>query len=223
MQLNDETINFDVKRIKVTVTTHDPIETNNFPVVRLKRLSKSVLTELTKFRSANAEENTIKPKTSSTVLSSTSKKRKSEIPSRYMTRSKKPKLTDEMSVPTSESDVFINSENVTINSSSQNEQQTESIAIMTNEVAHLEFKINEVVWGKLRGWPHWPAKIMAIEQRRYEIYWFNDHRKSKVFRSQMFKFHDNFVTFSKKFNSSISLETAAKEALMYLSSTSSKN
>lgn len=39
--------------------------------------------------------------------------------------------------------------------------------------------------GKIRGWPHWPAKVLRIERRRFEVEWFNDYRRTKLFRSQM--------------------------------------
>lgn len=231
MQKNGETINFDVKKIKVTVTVDDPFENNKYPVVRLNRISKYQLAQV---RNVNLEVNAINSTISSPVLSKQAK-RKSDIPSSYMTRSKKAKLTDEMSVPTTESNVFINSyskkktvskpelklnSDVGTKAKSTKQQQFETV---TTTVAVPEFKVGEIVWAKLRGWPHWPAKLLAIESKRYEIYWFNDYRKSKVFRSQLFKFHDHFSTFSQKFGSSIGLETAAKEALLYSTSTNSKN
>lgn len=44
-------------------------------------------------------------------------------------------------------------------------------------VATLDFSLNEIVWGKIRGWPHWrphwPARITSIEGRRFEVQWFN--------------------------------------------------
>lgn len=86
-----------------------------------------------------------------------------------------------------------------------------------NTVANIEFLRNEVVWGKIRGWPHWPARIVEFENKRIEILWFNDYRRTKVFRTQLFKFYPNFNEFAQKFSSNIGLETAAKEALLYLS------
>lgn len=85
-------------------------------------------------------------------------------------------------------------------------------------VALPDFSVDDIVWAKLRGSPHWPARIVAIENGRFEIYWYNDYRKSKVNRSQLFKFHVNFDTFSKKGNSNVHLETAIKEALITLAS-----
>lgn len=57
-----------------------------------------------------------------------------------------------------------------------------------NAVAVPEFKLDEVIWSKLRGWPHWPARILSFEENKIEIYWFNDYRTSKVFKSALFKF-----------------------------------
>lgn len=83
-----------------------------------------------------------------------------------------------------------------------------------NTIAIIEYRLNEIVWCKLKGHPHWPGKIVGCEKQKFEILWFNDYRKSKVFRSQLFKFNDqNFGEFSR--NSKIGLEKAIKEAIIY--------
>lgn len=90
-------------------------------------------------------------------------------------------------------------------------------------IAILDFKVGDIVWAKLRGSPPWPAKILNIIPSRnstIEIYWLNDYRTSKVFKTQIFKFHTNFELFSKNAEHRIGLETAIKEALLYLISTS---
>lgn len=83
-------------------------------------------------------------------------------------------------------------------------------------VALNEFSVNEVVWGKLRGWPHWPARVTGKNGSRYELYWFNDCRKSKVYRTQIFKFAANYETFAEKFSKSMPLAKAAQEAMIYM-------
>lgn len=88
--------------------------------------------------------------------------------------------------------------------------------IMT--VAVEPFSINEVVWGKIRGSPHWPAKIIQYHPRRIEVEWFNDYRTTKLFRSQVFKFYPNFNIFAEKFDSTVGLKVAAQEALMHVAS-----
>lgn len=85
----------------------------------------------------------------------------------------------------------------------------------SNKIAVIEFKSGEIVWAKIRGWCHWPAKIEEVEGKQFVVRWFNDYRKTKVFRTQLFKFHANFDEFSKKFPNIIGLETAAKEAVIY--------
>lgn len=65
-------------------------------------------------------------------------------------------------------------------------------------IAFQQFSVNEVIWGKQRGYPHWPGKIVKILQNKYEIFWFNDYRKSNMFPSQLFKFKPKLVEFSKK-------------------------
>lgn len=70
-------------------------------------------------------------------------------------------------------------------------------------VAVLGFREGEVVWAKLRGSVHWPARIEKMENGQYEIYWFNDGRLSKVNHSQLFKFESNFKEFAKLFKNRI--------------------
>lgn len=82
-------------------------------------------------------------------------------------------------------------------------------------VALSDFAIDEIVWPKLRGSPHWPARILSID-KKIEIFWYNDYRKSKNFKSQLFKFQANFDVFSKKSDSNTKLESAIKEALVFL-------
>lgn len=90
-----------------------------------------------------------------------------------------------------------------------------------NEIAELEYSIGEVIWAKIRGFPCWPARIVGIKSGKtqsYDIIWFNDYRRSNVFKTQIFKFHPNYERFSIKFSTHMGLETAAKEALIHLGS-----
>lgn len=139
----------------------------------------------------------------------TEKKRKNGVISSDLTFAKKQKNSN-VGLPITE----------TVNYRS--EKTVEPVPVSSQTVTKFEFSIGEIVWAKIRGWPHWPAKIIAIEPKRYEVFWFNDYRKSKIFRSQIYKFHDNFNSFSGKFTSSLGLETAAKEALIYLGTMNSK-
>lgn len=94
-----------------------------------------------------------------------------------------------------------------------------------SQVAVLDFKVGEVIWAKIRGYPGWPARIEQISGEKrltYRVYWFNDYRTSTVFKSQIFKFHPNFEQYAKEFQSHIGLETAAREALIYLARTENK-
>lgn len=89
------------------------------------------------------------------------------------------------------------------------------------EIAELEYSIGEVIWAKIRGFPCWPAKIESIKsgkKQSYDIVWFNDYRRSNVFKTQIYKFYPNFERFSPTFSTHIGLETAAKEALIHLGS-----
>lgn len=215
-------IDLDLNNIKVTVTRTE------YPVIILKRLTKL---EISKYieTEKHPKTNKISSKSSPNIVKSnyqtrskktecsTEKenvivkhtKRRNDTKSSYMTRSKKAKLAENTQLPQTEiihPNEHLNFENVI---SIQKEAVTKAIV-------PIEFKINEVVWGKIRGWPHWPARIVSIEPRRYVVFWFNDYRKSTLYRTQVFKFHENFKEFSDKFETKIGLETAAKEALIYL-------
>lgn len=83
-------------------------------------------------------------------------------------------------------------------------------------IVKVEFRIGEVVWAKIRGFPAWPAKIKAITSSKMVlVVWFNDYRVTKVYKTQLSKFLINFDSFAKNFENSIGLKTAAREALMY--------
>lgn len=83
-----------------------------------------------------------------------------------------------------------------------------------NSLAMLHFQIGEIVWAKIKGFPHWPCMIKSFDKRMILVEWFNDYRCTKVFKSQLFKFLPNFDSFSKGFSQRIGLETAAREALV---------
>lgn len=86
-------------------------------------------------------------------------------------------------------------------------------------VSTIEFRIGEVVWAKIKGFPAWPAKIKAVASSKMVIVvWFNDYRITKVYKTQLFKFLENFDTNAKNFDNSIGLKVAAQEALMYYGS-----
>lgn len=82
-------------------------------------------------------------------------------------------------------------------------------------VAEIDFKIGEIVWAKIKGFPHWPAEIVTFHSNKMlEVVWFNDYRKTKLYKTQLFKFLTNFETFSTNFDNAVGLQTAAKEAMI---------
>lgn len=83
-------------------------------------------------------------------------------------------------------------------------------------VAVMPFSTGEVIWCKIRGAVHWPAKILLIGTRQIEVEWFNDYRTSKVFRSQIYKFYPNFRLFAEKFDTTVGLKAAAQEAMIHI-------
>lgn len=217
-------IESDSDKVKVTVTVSDNEQTNRsnrFPVVRLKRLSKCTIEKYTNPKSAVTENRTqhryatrARQQLSSKESESSTKnipipklKRKSDLESAKLNIPKKQKVAKESGLPQTIEIV----ENV-------NEicKQVTKTSTENNVIAAVDFSLHEIVWGKIRGWPHWPARITSIEGRRYEVQWFNDYRNSKLFRTQLFKFYKNYDEFSKLFDQKIGLETAAKEAVILL-------
>lgn len=81
-------------------------------------------------------------------------------------------------------------------------------------IAHMDFKIGEIVWAKIKGHPHWPCVIKAFDKKMVIVLWYNDYRQTKIYITQLFKFLKNFDNFSKLFNQRVGLETAAREALI---------
>lgn len=81
-----------------------------------------------------------------------------------------------------------------------------------------DFVLNEIIWAKIKGSAHWPAKIermvvTASGLLLYDIKWYNDYRRSKIHRTQAFKFLQNFEKYAVKFDHVIGLRTAAFEAM----------
>lgn len=81
-----------------------------------------------------------------------------------------------------------------------------------------EFVMHEIVWAKIKGSSHWPARIENIIASsrgctKYVVFWYNDYRRSVIFKSQAYKFLENFEKFAVKFDDIIGLKTAAFEAM----------
>lgn len=82
-------------------------------------------------------------------------------------------------------------------------------------IAEKDFTVGDIIWAKIKGHSHWPALVTAQTSRlMVEVRWYNDYRRTKVYRSQLFDSIKNFEKFSEKFDSVIGLRTAAKEAMM---------
>lgn len=82
------------------------------------------------------------------------------------------------------------------------------------------FQLNEIVWAKIKGWPAWLAKIVDFPSTKMAVViWFNDNRKTKVYRTQLYKFLANYEQFSINFDKHIGLKTATREALYSFSTT----
>lgn len=149
------------------------------------------------------------------------KKRKSNCSLADNLKCKKRKVTKNTIIET------IEIENATDDQSNDNEsnetktpsnpKNVDAPSVITT-VAVNPFVVGEVIWGKIRGWPHWPAKIVRLYGRLIEVEWFNDYRTTKLYKSQIFKFYPNYDIFAEKFDTSVGLKTAATDALLYITS-----
>lgn len=187
--------------------------------VRRKLTTKDMKSYLTRSKSKSIKEADVEDK--KTIPEKVqSSKRKSDCNFDDIA-TKKIKLTKNTTIETLEVNISEeNSDEINSTEATKPNQiitdSNESASIKTVAVA--PFALGEVIWGKIRGWPHWPAKVIAIERNRINVEWFNDYRTSKLYRSQIFKFYPNYDIFSEKFSSSVGLESAAKEALCYIAS-----
>lgn len=94
-------------------------------------------------------------------------------------------------------------------------RQRASVDNACTQLDVVRFAIGEIIWAKIRGSPHWPAQIKSFPTHNTaEVLWFNDYRRTKVFRTKLFKFMPHFDEFAVKFQTSVGLETAAREALI---------
>lgn len=211
MTKNGERIQFDPERIKVSVTT---------PVVVIKKLSEKEIFEILHTGKTENQLNSNQKRdsdipTTSMVQAKRQKVHDTELPTTVQTNSKdvaalKSTCRPQLSPVAERMSTSCTHSNITAANSIGNiDSQSTS-----NTVSVLEFELNEVIWAKIKGFTEWPAKIVGIEKNKYEIFWFNDYRRSKVFRSQIKKFNnENFEKFSK--NKRLGLEAAIKEAILY--------
>lgn len=142
-----------------------------------------------------------------TMISKENCKRKSAA--QNFTVPKKRKITNDIGLPRTQS---ISVDRIAIEQVHQEKKNQNSNGVISKE----QFSVGDVFWGKMRGWCHWPAKIVAIDSKKIEVVWFNDYRRSKLFRTQLFNFYENSQEFTKKCTSNVGLDTAVKEALIYL-------
>lgn len=83
-------------------------------------------------------------------------------------------------------------------------------------LAVIEFKVKEIVWAKIKGYPAWPARIQSFPSAKMaSVIWFNDYRTTKIYRTQLFKFLKFFDRYSINFDKTIGLKKAALEGLYY--------
>lgn len=82
-------------------------------------------------------------------------------------------------------------------------------------IARVDFRIAEIVWAKIRGFNHWPARVKSFpNSKKVLVVWLNDYRITNIYRTQCFKFLVNFEEFAKKIDQSIGLRCAAQEGLI---------
>lgn len=244
-----EVKDFDVNKIKVSVKF--PPKKLQHVSIKLNRLTSAEIAEYTgqpiitsneknvdksKGFSLQSENQklVVKPNNKEKVvqtintLQKTAKRKNDDQLNGYNLRSKKPKLNE----------VVNNHEEVLATSCEQRKITTceqQKIATCSSSdtgkivckpvttIATPGFAIGEIVWGRIKGWPHWPGKVKRIESNRFEIIWFNDYRTSKLSKNQIFKFHSNFTEFTQGAHLKVGLSTAVKEALLSIASKTRRN
>lgn len=155
-----------------------------------------------------------------------SKRKLDHVDGRYAKRRKLPALTDcNMTAKLKSNECAFSETQSSSNAIETTATQIaplESIELTSSntQMMKIDFKVGEVVWAKIRGHPHWPAKIKSFSSSKMAIVvWFNDYRVTKIYRTQLFKFLNNFDSFAKNFDNTIGLKTAAQEALMFYGNT----
>lgn len=142
---------------------------------------------------------------------------KTELESNYSPKHS----TKKCSVANDESTSNAQPDNVTLVAENEKNHNNER-EVDARTVAKPDFVVGDIVWAKIRGHPFWPAKIenmYGVKNHMCEILWFNDHRRTKVHKATLKFFLPNFDTHKKEFANHIGLETAAKEAVIYATST----
>lgn len=89
----------------------------------------------------------------------------------------------------------------------------------------MEFVPGDIVWAKIKGYPHWPAKVervYGVKNQMVEVFWFNNYKRTRMNKGQLLNFLTNFDRFRPDFVNHIGLEPAAKEAILYLGSQMNK-
>lgn len=144
----------------------------------------------------------------------TAKKRRSEITKESVSKRRKiSDYFDSKQTPISEATIEQSSSSTVVSTENVIEQCS---SVDSNEIALIEFSVGDVVWAKIKGYPHWPAKITAFTSKlMVEVFWFNDYRRTKIYRTQLSKFIPCFEQFSVHFDNHVGLRTAAKEAMIY--------
>lgn len=239
-----EVKNFDVNKIKVSVKF--PPKKLQHVSIKLKRLTSAEIAQYTGQQIITSNEknvdkskgfpsqSVVKPNNKEKVvqtintLQKTAKRKNDDQLNGYNLRSKKPKLNEvvnnheEILATTCEQPKMTTCEQRKIATCSSSDNGKIVYKPVTT-IAAPGFAIGEIVWGRIKGWPHWPGKVKRIESNRFEIIWFNDYRTSKLSKNQIFKFHSNFTEFTQEAHLKVGLSTAVKEALLSIASKTRRN
>lgn len=112
-----------------------------------------------------------------------------------------------------------------IKTSPKNEESTKAEIKRTSQnkkrrVIELQLRepllqVNELVWAKMRGFPHWPGVIENITRRgKYSIHFFGDYTRSEITASNIWNFFEGFSLYSDSSNQK--LRKAVDEARTFL-------
>lgn len=189
---NGEQVNFDPNRIKVSLTEpivrlvrlsredlekalnpgHKPAAVKPQPITRVKKRKHDKLSDANIYSDLHSE-STIKQKPKTDTGLNTLVENQPVVT--HAKKRKHDELSDSNKCPE-------------VHSESTTTMMKEAKSSGSNALAQIPYSVDEVVFTKLKGFPHWPSRILRSDKNKYEIYWFKDYRTSMVFHTQIFKF-----------------------------------
>lgn len=78
------------------------------------------------------------------------------------------------------------------------------------------FRVNDLVWAYVRGFPYWPGVIEGITLKgKYTVHFFGDYTRSDIGRRNVISFYEGFEQYSNNFGN-VKLQRAINKARILL-------